>query len=610
MDYTANGQAPPAATGYDEPETDLRFDALGKAIHTAYRDWESFRTLNRNLVESYLGPAYGETKDKRKKYINPMRQIVTTYMQQLAAEQPRVDVTTRYKPLRGFAREYETAVNNLIGEIHLEETIRRWVLDAFFCVGIVKVHLADSGQVELEPNIWMDPGSPFASNVSLDDFVCDPSARSIGEIKWAGDMYRIPFASLEEGVQLGMYDPEVAKDVKPSSKYETVDGDRLEAFSRGDETDNDEFEPMVDLCDVYLRSEGRIYTFVVNDRRNFQIKPQPLAWMDWDDPDAGPYHLLGFNEAPENVMPASPASEYDEMDRLINNLLRKSGRQALRQKDNTIYSSEGAETARRMKDSNDGDMIAGDPATVTVIKQGGVDTNNQAFTMGAMQLLFQAAGNIEAMRGSGPQADTATQEELIHGAVNRSIGHMQYQVTAAVRKLIKSLGLMLWHDQFKVIVGKLQVADGVEVDATWRPGDREGRFQDYLLEVNASSLAHRPPGARAQMIMQLLQTVYVPMAEMLMAQGGAVDLQELTTVLSRGLNLPDLEGIITFNSPPRDPEQMPSVEGGKKPPNTTRKYIRQSVSNGGTPQGRTASAQMAWLGAASPQQGTQAMGGG
>jgi hypothetical protein len=421
-------------------------------------------------------------------------------------------------------------------------------------------------------------------------------------------MYRIPHSMMVEAVKMGFFDAAVARDHKPSSKYETTDGERLTRFSQGDETDIDEFEPMVDLADIWVASENRIYTFPVSDRRHFCIKDKPLAWMDWDDREHGPYHLLGFDDAPENVMPVSLAADLDPLDRLINNLLRKQARQAIRQKDVTLYMPEGADTAKRVQNAADGEMIQGNPAHVQVLKQGGVDPGNQAFSVGALELFNNLSGNTDALMGSGPQAETATQEEIIAAAGNRRINQMQYRVIDGVRKLMKSLGLMLWNDEFKVMAGTIQVTEGIEVDAVWRPGDREGNFLDYNFDVNPHSLVHRPPGARAAQLTQWVQGVLMPLMEPLMAQGGNIDMQALVNLYAELEGFEDLKEIITFANPVPMDKPGPTTEGaGKKPlGGPPKRYIRESVSSGGTRQGRAQSQQMAWLGAANSAQTSQA----
>jgi hypothetical protein len=458
----------------------------------------------------------------------------------------------------------------MLKEIGLEHTIRRWLLDAHFTVGVVKVHLKDVGQVMFENDIWMDPGTPFASNVSLDNFVYDMTATQWSEVKWAGDMYRIPKADLEEGVKLGMYDKEVAAACSATSKY-VQPQDRLAAISAGEEVDGDEYEPMVDLADIWIARENCIYTFLVTNVHNFSINPKPLAKMEWRDPDCGPYHMLGFNDVPQNVMPIGLAVVIDELDRLANNVMRKQSRNAMNQKDVLIYRpGPGATTAKNVQRSNDGGMIEGEPDTVGKYSFNGANPGNQVFLGEVLGMINEMAGNPTAVLGLGAQSETKGQDELIHNATTR--------------RLIRSLALMLWDDELKSIAGTLSVegAEGYEADATWVAGDREGNFLDYNLDVDVHSMIFRPPSAKAQALIETLTQVYIPMQDQIAAQGGAMNWAVVNDALADWLNLPVLKDVMTFDGapPPMEPPPQTSTGGGRKPAHTERVYTRKNEASG------------------------------
>jgi hypothetical protein len=282
------------------PLDEVQRDRLFRAVEQSYRKLEPFRNLNRNLVEEYAGSGYGqENRPKYENLINLMNQTVEAYTMVLVANRPRMLLSTKHPELAGFARHFQEAVNNLIVEIGLEYTLKQWVLDAFFCAGFVKVHMADAGRVQIEQNLWMDPGTPFASNVSLDDWFHDMGAKKWGAVKFAGDCNRISYEDMmaEAG---GIYDAQAVSGLNPTSKYES-DGERLEAISKGQEVDQDEFEPMIDLADVWVPRDGKIYTYAIDKVSQMRFKGPPVAVMDWNGPEMGHYHMLGFNDVPDNI---------------------------------------------------------------------------------------------------------------------------------------------------------------------------------------------------------------------------------------------------------------------------------------------------------------------
>lgn len=581
---------------------DLTRDRLFKSVQASYRNLEPFRRLNRELVKEYAGPGYGQPEDgRRDDLIDLLNQAVEAYTMILVPQRPRVMVNTHNPTLQAFSKHFQVAINNLIEEIGLEDTLRKWVVNAYFSVGVIKIHLADSAMVELEQNLWADPGQPFASNVSLDNFVFDGAASEWENRRYAGDMYRVPFDDLKSD----MYDQDAVKELTPTSKYH-VDTDRLERISKGADVDGDEFEPMIDLADIWVPRQGKIYTYAVANRYDFQLKGKCLAAMD-DVNEHGPYHLLGFGEVPENVMPSSPASHLSMLARLINNLMRKQASRAKKARRIHTFEPSETDTVNRIQNSNQDDQFvkSADPTRIGEVNLGGVDPQAQAFMLGTMEIFDRQAGNLTAMLGLGAQSDTVGQEQLIHSAGSKKESKMQSKVVSGTIKVIRDLAKLLWNDVVKVIPGQMPIAGatGYSVDATWTPEDREGRFIDYDLNIDVYSMLYQTPAQASQMIVQVLGTVYAPMMQLLVSQGGSINMQELTDTLADMLNRPELRRIVQFSTVPLDVGGM--GEGGmQSPATTTRNYVRKSVSTGGSPASRSAVMQQAWMGGGSntPQQ--------
>lgn len=583
---------------------EIKKKRLFQAVETSYRKLEPFRSMQHALVDEYAGDGYGagSKHTKREIVINLLNQAVEAYTMSLAANRPRVLVSTRHEQLKPFGAHYQVAVNNLLQEIGIEHTIRRWILDAFFCVGIVKVHMASSGLVEIEKDLWADPGKPFASNVSLDNWVHDSSATKWTEVQFAGDCYRIPWEDLQDDT---IFDQDAAKDIRATSKAEW-ETERLENIGKGYEVDQDEFLPMVDLIDIWLPRDGIIETYPCQFTAG-KLSPygEPVAVMDWNGPEFGPYHLLGFGDVPENIMPASPASHLAGLARHINNVYRKQIKSARDFKEIDTYSAGSDKDARNVQNARHGDMVCvNDPKELGKIRTGGVDPGLQQFLLNMQNDFNSAAGNLAALLGLGSQADTLGQEKLIHGAVGGRVASMASRVLDAVTSLVRDLGHMVWFDQVNVIPGQIELEslDGFAVDATWTPDDREGNFIDYNLSIDVYSMAYKSPGERANAIMQVLSQVYGPFMQMLQQQGGTINFQRLNEILSELLDLPRLKDIVQFTGAMPGMPEVPLQGGAGKPANSTREYVRRSVGQGGTAQSRNVMQQQAWGGTATPQQ--------
>ena len=554
-------------------------EKMFRAVARSYRELEKFRELNEKLVDDYAGPHYQEVDGRggKNRYVNLMNQAVDAYQMLLAANRPRVLITSKYQRYKAFAKHFEHAVNSLIQEVRLEQTLEKWVMDAFFCMGIVKTHLADSGLVQVEPDLWMDPGKPFASNISLDDFVYDMSANKWSEIKFCGDMYRMSYDDCVE-----IFGSEAMKDHQPGKSKGNSDK-RVENISRTGMDNDDDFEPMVDLADIWVPRQGMIYTYVVQSRRDFTLAgPDPVAIEEWTGHEEGPYHLLGFNDVPENIMFSSPASHLEMLDSLVNDLYRKSSRQARRQKDVHFYTAAGAASAQQVQMADDGEWVqVNDTSDIGMMKQGGVDASNYQFMVGAMDTFDRMAGNLQAQLGLAAKAETLGQEQLIHGAANQKIDKMGKRVTECVTKLITSLGQMLWDDAFKEVVSEIVIpgTNGIAVTSRWKPGQREGNFIDYNLDINVYSMQYQGPKAKIQQLNNLMQSVYLPLAPLLQQQGGMLDMIELTRQYSELLDLPELSEVIKFSTaPPDESASQPTVDIATSSPTSTRNYVRTNVS--------------------------------
>ena len=407
-------------------------------------------------------------------------------------------------------------------------------------------------------------------------------------------------------VVAGNKDESLPVDLQHRTLMAQADQDRV--VIDGVETDEDEFEPMVDLADIWIPREGKIFTYVVHDRNLFKIGVSPIAEMEWDGPEHGPYHILGFNDVPDNIMPVAPASHLVALDRIINILARKQSKRARNQKKNLAYNPAGQHDAKRLKSSNDGEQIrVDDTGNITTIEQGGIDGPNQAFLNEMVEHFDMMAGNLTALLGLGAQADTAKQEQLIHDAGSKKGSQMQYRVLDATRRLIRDLGFMLWQDEFKVLAAEESVEGrpDMKFDTTWRPGEREGNFHDYNIDINVYSMAYQSPTQRANTLVGMLERVYFPGAEMMMQQGGAIDFKALTETLAELTNQPRLQDIVKFQGTPPSPEMSPRSDlKGPVASNQPREYIRKNIPTGGTPESRNAIRSQQWMGGGSvnPQQ--------
>lgn len=609
---------------------DILTDEGRKGFWSAYRTSKEMlrpsREMRRELVAAYTGGQgqYDGADPKRKKTLsNLLLQTAEVYTQSLAANAPRVLVETQFPQLVAFAKQFQVATNNLIGEINLDIQIRRWVLDAFFGLGVMKVYRAPGEAQEffnpefpMEPDmnagpeewsayrqaqavipqsIWVDPGKPFAECISLDDFVYDVNAPCWEKIRFAAHRYRVPFSEIGNDSR---FDPALVAKLKPTSRW----GLHTEGEFRTDELsktrrDHDEVEPMIDLMDVWLPREGQWAVMSTDE------SIPPLYLSEWNGPAGGPFKVLTFLDVPDNIMPVSPAANLKPLHDLDNALLRKAAKAATNQKTVLTYSG----------DPKDAEQVAGaqdmetkrvnDPNSLREMKFNGADQNTLAFERIVEGLFSRNAGNLDAMAGLGPQAPTATQDQLIHAAVSKREAKMQERVVRAVTEVVRDLGWLLWVDQAKEIPGQYFVSGvSTPIDVTWTPEDREGDFLQYNFTVEPYSMAYQSPSDRGKQLLSLLSQVYLPMMPILQQQGGMLDVQEITSDLADLFDAPRLRRWVVFGGAPQQdmqPQGEPPGGGGGIQPGGPREYVHKNVSTQGGPESQRTTTAQALLGGGS-----------
>jgi hypothetical protein len=561
--------------------TDEGRTKLFRAMAGSYKKLEWTRDLNRAMVAQTSGSSYGPGEEPRlETLLYLMRQAADATTMSLAANAPLVSFETSKPELEFFARHFAVHVTKLLQKINIAETIRNWVQDTFYSgLGVLYLHQADTAATELWDGIWIDPGTPMCSNVSRDDHVYDISATRWDHCKYEGHSYRMPLEDLRDSDR---FNQKVVKELQPTTRLGFSGWlQRTESLSKGYETDEDDLEDMVDVMDVWMPREGKIYTFAMDPQARMNGKHAPLCTMDWDGPAEGPYPKLTFLTVPENLMGLSMAAQIAALARLANNLMRKAARQGKRQKDITIYTPGAAGDAKTLQATDDGGMACvRDLNEIGQYSTGGVNAKTQAFMESVIQKTDRFAGNLVAKLGLGSQANTLGQEGMIQGQVADAEGHLQLRLHASVQSLIRDLSFMLWHDQAKRMVGRMDVpkVPGATIPSTWTPQFRMGNFADYDLVLDVSAMGYRSPQQQLAAFHQVLTQVYLPMMPLMLQQGGQINMQELTEYEAEKLRDPWIKRIFTFSAPrPGEAPEMPQSTG--MPTETTRNYVRQDSPN-------------------------------
>jgi hypothetical protein len=565
------------------PNKETDRSRLFKAIEYSTRNLRPFREMRKKFVTDYVGSYYnsGSKSGSKEVVMNLMYQTAETYTMSLAANRPRILVTSQFPELAGFAHNFQRTVNNLIEEIHLEETIRAAVLEAFFSMGVIKVYNGESGFLKLEgEDEWLDPGKPFAENISFDDYIYDIEATTKSKMRFELNKYKM---NREKALNDSSFDKEVLEDLQVYRREGGMHDHQPDTPLRDTffgESKPEALESELELMDVWLPMDNLVVTF-----SNGQ-DTKPLRIVEWEGPEAGPFHTLTLAaEVPDQIMGVSPAMNLKPLNDIINGLLRKQKRQAQRQKDIPFYQDGAHEDAQRLQRAADGEWTrVSNPESVNILKMGGVDQQNQAFTMNMQEQFDRMAGNLQMMAGLGPSSETATQDKLIHGAVSKREANMQYRVVDFTSEICKDLGWLLWTDEVNERENNFEL-EGQQFKSTWSPEQREGDFLQYNFDVEPYSMMYKSPSERLNNITQYITQIAMPMQQDMMQSGGSIDFEELTNLYSELLDIPRLKQVIRFEDPKEDrPGPNPA-----EPPQAHKvtESIRRSVPTGGTPASRS-----------------------
>ncbi|MBQ6327819.1 MAG: hypothetical protein IJI35_02280 [Kiritimatiellae bacterium] len=543
-----------------------------------------------NAVKQFVGIHYSDNGSEKRVPVNFLELAIAIYVRLLATRAPRCQIKPKVLSMTPFAASLEEVVNQIPGEIGLDKTMRRAVLEAMFSIGIVKVGI---GATNENAKIGDEP---FVTLVQLDDYFVDMSARSWEEVQYEGNEYWMDRRQIHDfyGVDLDA-DEDAAVSTTGVSQAKSVSVDETPKT----------WSDRVQLRDVYLVREGRMVTYAVSSQRLLRDVP-------WDGPEGTPYIKLWFSEVPGNLMPLAPIAVWTALHELGNALFRKLAKQADAKKTVMAFQGGSDEQIQRLRDAVDGEGIrydAGKPEEITV---GGIDNATLAFVIQLKDLYSMFAGNLDALGGLSPQAETATQEKLISEASSSRVQEMIDRTVDFAKAIFRRLAWYAWTDPVRQRHISLTVDEKTRltVEREWTPETRDGDFLDYNIDIDVFSMQDDTPQAKVQKLLTVLERVVFPMLQNLQEQGGYIDTKAVLEYVGKHTNMPELAAFVKFMDGAVNPG-MPAAAGESTPeyvstksPFSRRVYERVNRP-GATRQGRDAALMQTLLGG-KPQQAEMA----
>jgi hypothetical protein len=374
------------------------------------------------------------------------------------------------------------------------------------------------------------------------------------------------------------------------------------SLTESDTNTREEFIETIRCLDLWLPKQNLILRCQTSDDDSDPIG-DILDVIDWQGPERGPYHKLGFGIVENNTMPLAPVMLWRDLHDLANKIFRKLGNQAEREKTMAGVQRGSEADGERVLDAQDGDMIPMDsPKSVQEFKTGGISQPSLAFFLTVKDLFGYMGGNLDMLGGLGPQSDTLGQDQLLSVSASMRIQSMQKRTVSFTRGIMKDLAFWVWNDPYTIYPATKREKGFEDVISIYAPllaKDRvnENDFLDYNIDIEPYSMQNQTPEAKMQGLRTIFMEMIAPMMPMMQQQGITVNFEKFFKKISKLTNVPELNDILEYSNsilPEREPYgQM--TEKMAKPAVTTRNYTRRSIP-GASNSGKSQIMQQALLG--------------
>ena len=505
---------------------------LAEATRQGFNRMKSYRQARAMFIRGYVGQYY--SINERANFLSqtgetPLALIfnaIRATVPHLVMQNPKTGVYTDFPQLKDFANKTARQLDSVAKQIKLYNTLRAWIVDAFFGFGVTKTGIKDSGKFISVDSINVDPGQVFVETVDLDDFVFDPMSVEplFTDASFMGNRVRVPRQLL---LDTKGYNHDLVKHLPKSP--ETLQSQRTRDISGADTFGKDYafFRDFVDVIELWIPDAEALIT--IADPVQGSVHGY-LRETEFHGPEDGPYTYLSFSQpVPGNSLPIAPVSLWYDLQNAANSVFRKSVDQAIRQKDIILYNPANADTAKDIVDAYDGETIASDdPGAVNTISLGGSNNKNDQM-VGTLQTWFNyMAGNPDQMAGLQSDVETATQAQIMQG--NATIG-------------IEDMRNILY-DQTGGIMSKIAwyIADD-PLDNTLEKED----WLEFAFIIVPKSMGKISPQVRMQRMMQLATNVIpaaAQTAQLCLQMGTQFNLPKFVIAVAKELDLEDILGDI------------------------------------------------------------------
>ena len=570
--------------------TKIEIKRLQQSINWSYKQLEVFRKNDKYAMQQYVGSHYSDNGSDKKVPMSLLELAISTYTQRLSGGKPQALFTTPHDILQPQKSKLQIGTNHLLNEINFGETLTEVVQGGFFSLGIIKLGLDLRSQVEWN-GFLHDVGQPFADAVTFCNFVFDMNTDRWDRIQYCGDKYPIELEDARKMFENG----DKLKPIKDTEGRGGNDSELKDISQGGNAYNREYYRDVGEAVDIWDPRENRIIVLAAGETDFIEENGEYLDYYDWNGPERGPYRILRYSPVRGNIMPLPPVSLWLDMHELSNNIMRKLERQARRQK--TVYGVQpgGDSDGYTAMQAGDGEMVKlNNPKAIANLSFPGVEPTQLAFLIQLKNLASWLWGNLDALGGLSPQADTLGQDRLLTASASQRLVKMQNTTLDFASDVIMSLAEMLYKEP-AITLPQTKAIGPVIIQTYWTPEDREADFIEYNMKLDPYSLSYRSPSERLETIRQTILQLYAPFVQQMMAQGIVLDYEALFNIVGDYAGIDELKQIIMYTNQKHAQEGPVGGDRALQSPNTTRTNVRVNRP-GATSQGKDESMMTALLG--------------
>jgi hypothetical protein len=554
-----------------------KLEKLNSVIDWSEKQLDTPRKKRVEAVREFTGIHYFDNSADREVILPLMSLAILIYVRQLAARSPRVLISTKVESKKYIAANLELALNQIPDEIGLDETLRKFVMEAIFSMGIVKCGLYTTSV--LHGNEY---GEMFVDLVTLDNYFFDMAADVWDDLDYEGNKYWLDYETIQDSNYFKNKDDLKADEYRVISE---TGQDRADSITKP--ATSKTYRKKVLLRDIWLPKEKLLITQSITDKKL-------LAEIEWEGPEFGPYHKLGFIDVPGNLLPLPPVALWRGLHELTNSTFRKLAEGARAYKKVQGFPGGHDEDVDAFQKSKHGWGIKFDQAAKPQeIEAGGINRELFAFALQCKELESYISGNIDTLGGLAPQTQTIGQDRLLNESAGIQLRYMSERVVDVVRNIFRALAFYEWNDPVKRRTLLKPVPKfGNSINIEFGPEDKTGELNIYDLDIDVYSIQDESPSIKLQKIRTIWQQDILPAGQIVQQFGGTINPQKYYELLAKYSNTPEVAEMIEFT------EQSPTQGGPSTPAlpaNTTRTYERVGRP-GATPQGASSAIQQILLG--------------